>query len=217
MELIKFDKKLAKAHSIIGVDEAGRGPLAGSVVACALHFPEFNKELNEAIKYLDDSKKFSSNPKLRQELAEEIKQYAKYSIKECSVREIEKYNILQASLLAMKRACEDLLKQINPDKEPILLIDGKFAIPGYKIAQTPIVKGDGKSASIAAASILAKVYRDEMMCKLAQEYPEYRWHQNKGYPTQAHIAAILEHGPCTCHRKTFLKKVLIEEEQLSLL
>ena len=205
VELIKFDKKLAKLNSIIGVDEAGRGPLAGAVVACAVYFPEFNKEVIEALKYLDDSKQLS--PKLRQELSDEIKKLAKYSIQEASVAEIEKINILQASLLAMDRACKDLIRQVNFDKDPKLLIDGKFPIPKFKVDQMPVIKGDTKSASIAAASILAKVYRDEQMHKLAQEYPVYNWQQNKGYPTKAHIAAIIEHGACSWHRKTFLKKV----------
>ena len=206
VELIKFDKKLGKLNSIIGVDEAGRGPLAGPVVASALYFPEFSKELSETLKYLDDSKKLS--PKLRQELSDEIKKIAKYSIQEASVEEIEKYNILQASLLAMGRACKDLFKQIELEKDPKILVDGKFPIPKFKVDQMPVIKGDGKSASIAAASILAKVHRDDMMCKLAEEYPQYNWQQNKGYPTKAHISAIIEHGPCSWHRKTFLRKVL---------
>lgn len=209
-ELIKHDKKLAKLNSIIGVDEAGRGPLAGPVVACAVYFSGFDKEIQQTLKYLDDSKKFSSNPKLRKELSDEIKKVAKYSIQESSVEEIEKYNILQASLLAMKRSCKDLIKQIEFDKEVKILVDGKFIIPKFKIEQLAIIKGDGKSASIAAASIIAKVYRDEKMCKLAEEYPHYNWHQNKGYPTKSHVAALKEFGPCLWHRKTFLKKVLVE-------
>jgi ribonuclease HII len=104
LELIKFDKKIAKSNPVIGVDEAGRGPIAGPVTACALYFPKITRELKETLKYLDDSKRFSSNPKLREELAEEIKKHAIYSIAEASVREIEKINILQASLLAMRRS-----------------------------------------------------------------------------------------------------------------
>jgi len=210
-ELIKFDKKIAKLTPVIGVDEAGRGPIAGPVTACALYFSEINKELKETLKYLDDSKKFSSNPKLREELAEEIKKHSVYCIAEASVREIEKINILQASLLAMHRACDGVISQIEFKKEPIILIDGKFSIPKYNLEQIPVIKGDSKSAAIAAASILAKVHRDNFMKELAIKFPQYCWHQNKGYPTAAHIEAISEHGQCKWHRKTFICKVLQTE------
>lgn len=206
-ELVKFDKKLTKSHAVIGVDEVGRGPVAGPVMACAVYFPEFNKRLNEALKYLDDSKKFSSNPKLRKELSDEIKKFAVYSIQEASVEEIEKHNILQASLIAMRRACEDLTGQIDSDKELKILVDGKFKIPKLKIEQMTIIKGDSISASIAAASVIAKVYRDEFMAQLGEEFPVYSWHQNKGYPTPVHLAAIRKHGSCEWHRQSFLSKV----------
>lgn len=211
LELIKFDKKIAKSNPVIGVDEAGRGPVAGPVTACALYFSEITKELKETLKYLDDSKRFSSNPKLREELAEEIKKHAIYSIAEASVREIEKMNILQASLLAMHRACDGVINQTKFKKEPIILVDGKFSIPKYNIEQMPIIKGDSKSAAIAAASILAKVHRDNFMKDLAKKFPQYNWQQNKGYPTAAHIEAIREHGQCKWHRKTFICKVLQSE------
>jgi len=206
-ELVKFDKKYAKTHVIIGTDEAGRGPVAGPVVACALCFHKYNKELSEALKYLDDSKKFSSNPKLRKELSEEIKNYALYGLAECTVKEIEEINILQASLLAMKRACNNLISNMNSDKDIKILIDGRFLIKKYPYEQIPIVKGDSKSAAIAAASIIAKVHRDEMMIKLAEEYPKYNWHQNKGYPTPAHLDAIRNYGICCWHRRSFLSKL----------
>jgi len=208
IELIEFDREFVGSSPVIGVDEAGRGPLAGPVTACALYFPKFTEELAEILKFLDDSKKFSSNPKLRKELAEEIKKQTKYAICECSVDEIDKYNILQASLLAMKRACQKLTEQINSEYSPKILIDGKFVIPNYKTNQLPVIKGDSKSASIAAASILAKVHRDELMCRLSEQHPVYLWKKNKGYPTKAHIQAIREHGACGWHRKSFLKKVL---------
>lgn len=206
-ELINFDKKLNSKNIIIGTDEAGRGPLAGPVVACALHFPKINKEVTEAIKYLDDSKKFSSNSKLRKEIAEEIKKYSVYKLAECTPREIEKYNILQASLIAMRKASEDLLKELLPDTEPLILVDGNFKIPQIAAQQIPVIKGDSKSASIAAASILAKVERDEKMTILSEEFQEYNWAKNKGYPTKAHIEIILEKGPCEHHRQTFLNKI----------
>lgn len=205
-DLIQFDKK--HAGLIIGVDEAGRGPVAGPVTACALCFVKFSKDLNEALKYLDDSKRFSSNPILRKELSEEIKKFAKFSIFECSVEEIEKHNILQASLIAMRRACDDLIKKIDLKDPTTILVDGKFPIPNLKLKQKPIIKGDTLSASIAAASIMAKVHRDELMAELSEKYPEYNWKQNKGYPTPAHLNAIKEHGPCLIHRKTFLHKIL---------
>jgi len=241
-ELVAFDCKHGSV--VIGTDEAGRGPLAGSVVASAVYFPELNQEVCEVIKFIDDSKAFSSNPKLRKELSESIKSVAKYSIQECSVEEIDKINILQASLLAMKKSCEDLISQLElsrhcerreaihkPSKKwiassqaprndeqssntLIILVDGNFIIPRYNYKQKAVKKGDTLSAAIAAASILAKVDRDELMCKLAEEFPQYGWHKNKGYGTQEHRKAILTYGACKWHRKTFLDKVLCEQKKL---
>ena len=241
-ELVAFDCK--HGSLVIGTDEAGRGPFAGPVVASAVYFPELNQEVCEVIKFIDDSKKFSSNHKLRKELAEGIKSVAKYSIQECSVEEIDKINILQASLLAMKKSCEDLISQLElsrhcerreaihkPSKKwiassqaprndkqgsntLIILVDGNFIIPRYDYKQNAVKKGDTLSASIAAASILAKVHRDELMQKLAEDFPQYGWHKNKGYPTPAHIEALRTHGACKWHRKTFLGKVLCEQKKL---
>jgi ribonuclease HII len=245
-ELIEFDRK--QGCFVIGTDEAGRGPLAGPVVAGAVYFPELSEEVIEIIKFIDDSKKFSSSPKLRKELSESIKSVAKYSIQECSVEEIDKINILQASLLAMKKACEDLISQLTIESSVILsdqrerenlkatnwtdshasaspslrmtnsnliiLIDGIHLIPKYKYPQKAVKKGDTLSASIAAASILAKVYRDELMQGLAEDFPQYLWHKNKGYPTKAHRVAILTHGACAWHRETFLGKILCEQKKL---
>jgi len=200
---------------VIGTDEAGRGPLAGPVVAGAVYFPELSEEVIEIIKFIDDSKKFSSCPNLRKELSESIKSVAKYSIQECSVEEIEKININQASLLAMRKSCEDVIGQISAEKDKlIILIDGIHLIPKYKYLQKAVKKGDTLSASIAAASILAKVYRDELMQGLAEDFPQYLWHKNKGYPTKAHREAILTHGACAWHRKTFLGKILCEQKKL---
>lgn len=213
-ELFNFDKDYLDSHIVIGVDEVGRGPVAGPVVASAVYFPDNSSELLEALKYLDDSKKFSSNQALRKLLSEEIKKYAEYSICECSVEEIEKYNIFQASLIAMKKACIDLLSRIEPDKEPLILVDGKFIIKNYSQKQVAVVKGDSKSASIASASILAKVYRDRKMKELSKLYPYYDWAKNKGYPTKTHLAAVKEHGHCEIHRKSFLRKILFEQLKL---
>jgi len=212
-ELVEFD--INNGSVVIGTDEAGRGPVAGPVVAGAVYFPDFSEEVCEVIKFIDDSKKFSSNPKLRKELSEGIKSVAKYSIQQCSVEEIDKINILQASLLAMRKCCEDLIAQSSVNKDGlIILVDGKFVIPKYNYSQKAVKKGDTLSASIAAASILAKVYRDELMQGLAEEFPQYCWHKNKGYPTLAHREALKKHGACQWHRKTFLGKVLCEQKKL---
>lgn len=207
-ELIEFDRNYNCV--VIGTDEAGRGPLAGPVVAGAVYFPEINKEVLEALKFIDDSKKFSSNPRLRKELSESIKSVANYSIQECSIEEIDKINILQASLLAMKKACNDLIT----DNPVIILVDGNKKINNFNYNQIAVKKGDTLSASIAAASIIAKVYRDELMQKLAEEFPNYGWHKNKGYPTPAHIEALRTYGACKWHRKTFLSKVLCEQKKI---
>jgi len=197
-ELTSFDK--AFGCPVIGTDEAGRGPIAGPVVAAAVFFPCFNDEICETIKFIDDSKKV--NPKLRKELSEQIKKVAKYSICEASVEEIEKYNILKASLLAMKRACDALLPLVQ---EALILVDGKFIIPSYIKNQKAVKKGDSLSASIAAASILAKVHRDEFMETLSEKFPVYGWQKNKGYPTLFHRQAVKKHGSCEWHRQSFLK------------
>jgi len=208
-ELLEFDRSLHDGLIVIGTDEAGRGPVAGPVVSGAVYFPEITSEVCESIKFIDDSKKFSSNPKLRKELAESIKSVAKYSIKQCSVEEIDKINILQASLMSMKRACSELTDKNKLDKNKlIILVDGKFIIPGYNFLQKAVKKGDTLSASVAAASILAKVYRDELMIELDNCFPEYNWKKNKGYPTYEHREALRVHGACLWHRKTFLGKIL---------
>lgn len=215
-ELVTFDCKHGSV--VIGTDEAGRGPLAGSIVASAVYFPELSKEVCEVIKFIDDSKAFSSNHKLRKELSENIKSVAKYSIQECTVEEIDKINILQASLLAMRKCCDDVIKQISADKKSIIiLVDGPYEISKYNkynYKQKAVKKGDTLSASIAAASILAKVYRDELMDILSEEFPQYGWHKNKGYGTQEHREAILTYGACKWHRKKFLDKILCEQKKI---
>ena len=180
---------------ICGVDEAGRGPLAGPVCAAAVILPE-----HVDIPGLDDSKKLSD--KRRRELVPLIQEAAvSYGIAFVDHEEIDRINILQASLLAMERAIGML--QVKPE---LALVDGNrekdFGVP----VQT-VVHGDSLSASIAAASILAKVARDDLMVQLAQEYPQYRFEIHKGYGTKAHYAALAEHGPCPIHRRSFLKKL----------
>ncbi len=176
---------------IAGVDEAGRGPLAGPVVSAAVILPE-----NFSIDGIDDSKKLSE--KKRALLFPLIKKNAiAVGTGICSHTKIDQINILQASLLSMKRAVEAL--QQEPD---YLLIDGKFTI-ATTIDQAAIIKGDSKSISIAAASIIAKVTRDTIMQDLHDQYPVYNFAQHKGYPTKAHKQAILTHGPCPVHRQSF--------------
>ncbi|MCF6245970.1 MAG: ribonuclease HII [Desulfobacula sp.] len=183
---------------IAGVDEAGRGPLAGPVVSAAVILPKIF-----SIDGIDDSKKLSE--KKRALLFPLIKENAiAVGVGICSHKKIDQINILQASLLSMKRAVE-ALKQV-PD---YLLIDGKFTIATH-IDQSAIIKGDSKSISIAAASIIAKVTRDAIMKGLHTQYPAYNFARHKGYPTKAHKQAILTHGPCPVHRQSFkgVKEVL---------
>lgn len=175
-----------------GCDEVGRGCLAGPVVAAAVILP--SKYSNQ---WINDSKKLGKRQ--REDLIEEIKDKAiSWKIAEASVEEIDKINILNASFLAMSRAVEGLI--IPPEH---LLIDGNRFKSELKIPFTCVIKGDGKYASIAAASILAKVYRDKFMEQLAEEFPHYGWERNAGYPTKIHRMGILEHGSCIWHRKSF--------------
>ncbi|MCG8641147.1 MAG: ribonuclease HII [Desulfobacterales bacterium] len=193
----QFEHKAAlKGYRLIaGVDEAGRGPLAGPVVSAAVVFPE-NFILKGPLALINDSKKLSEKKRLT--LFPLIKNQAvAVSVGIVDNRQIDRINILQAALLSMKRAVESL--DTVPD---LLLIDGKFTIDST-IDQHAIIKGDSKSASIAAASIIAKVTRDEIMADLHRQYPVYNFIRHKGYPTQAHKQAILDHGPCPVHRFSF--------------
>ena len=192
-----FDKKylVNGIRFLAGTDEAGRGPLAGPVVAAAVILPQdfYDERIN-------DSKKLSAS--LREELFKVICNNAlTYSFTSISHKKIDEINILKASLLAMKKSVGKL--KIQPD---IILVDGNKTF-NYDAEVIPIVKGDAKSLSIASASIIAKVIRDRIMMKLAEEYPNYGWNTNKGYPTKEHIAAVLEYGACSIHRKTFLNKI----------
>ena len=174
-------------------DEAGRGPLCGPVVAAAVILP---KDIE--IEGLNDSKKLTE--KKREKLFDIIKEKAvAYCIAESSPKEIDEINILNASMLAMRRAVEGLSV-----KADFVLIDGNCS-RGFSIPTETVVKGDSKSASIAAASILAKVTRDRQCIELDKEYPEYNIAKHKGYPTKEHMDAVREHGPSPIHRLTFLK------------
>lgn len=195
--MLAFDKLFTQKYGkICGVDEAGRGPLAGDVYVAAVILPE-----NHDIIGLDDSKKLSE--KRRELLFTEIQDKAiAFCIATASIAEIETYNILQASLLAMKRAVEGL--QVVPD---YALIDGN-QLPKLNISMQCIIKGDATSASIAAASVLAKVARDNYMKEQAKLYPEYLFEEHKGYGTAQHRKLLLENGACPIHRKSFLRKIL---------
>ena len=180
---------------VAGLDEAGRGPLAGPVVAgCAILDGESDHRLFE------DSKKLSE--KKREELfAILVQSGTPHGVGIVSAREIDRINILQASLLAMKRAVEDCEKRFSR-KASFLLVDGKFTVP-LSLPQQALVKGESRSASIAAASIVAKVTRDRLMLQYHEQYPQYRLDRHKGYPTRMHRRAIADHGPSPIHRRTF--------------
>lgn len=197
MDWLEFEKEtLAKGYkSVCGVDEAGRGPLAGPVCAAAVILPE-----GVIIDGVNDSKKLSE--KKRESLFDVIREQAlSYSIAYATVDEIEEINILNATMLAMRRAIDGLDK-----KADYAMIDGN-KIPPLDIDAECIVKGDAKSMSIACASILAKVSRDRLLYKYAEEYPMYGFDKHKGYGTKVHREAILKYGPCPYHRKSFLKKL----------
>ncbi|MDR2625419.1 MAG: ribonuclease HII [Zoogloeaceae bacterium] len=176
---------------VCGIDEAGRGPLAGPVVAAAVLLDPRNP-----IKGLDDSKKLSA--KRRAALALEIRAKAlAFAVAEASVEEIDAINILQASLLAMRRAVAGLARV------PAAAVADGNRPPRLAMPVTAVVQGDGKIAAIAAASILAKTTRDALMLDLHQHYPQYGFDRHMGYPTAAHLAALQRHGPCPAHRRSF--------------
>lgn len=197
--LFVFDSQHPYSN-LVGVDEAGRGPLAGPVYAAAVILGD---EPCPELARLNDSKKLS--PLTRKELSIWIKQSARdYAVAWADHLEIDLLNIHHASLLAMRRAVEKLKTTWD-----FLFIDGKFCIPEIPTEkQRAIVKGDGKSACIAAASILAKVSRDECMEDYHKEFPEYEFAQHKGYGTALHFERLKKHGPCPIHRKTFCSKIL---------
>ena len=202
--LYQFD--LEKGKEIIGVDEAGRGPLAGSVVAAAVKLKRYSEELQE----INDSKKLTE--KKREKLFDIIMENFEVGIGIASVQEIDELNILNATFLAMRRALKDLEKKIEID-DALILVDGNFKIREYFGNQEPVIKGDAKSLSIAAASIIAKVTRDRLMVEESKNYPEYQFEKHKGYGTKAHRTVLLQKGPTPIHRKSFLTKILVTNEK----
>lgn len=195
--MLTFDYELALQAdgytAICGVDEAGRGPLAGPVVAAACILPT-----DCIIEGLNDSKKLSE--KKREALFDEICEKAiAYSIASASNEEIDTLNILNATMLAMVRAIDGL-----PKKADFAIVDGN-CVRNFPVPAITIVKGDAKSPSIAAASILAKVTRDRICMEMDAMYPEYNFKKHKGYPTKEHRDLVIKHGPCPLHRRTFLK------------
>ena len=192
-KLLSFERELWRSgvKFIAGVDEAGRGPLAGPVVAAAVIFP-----YGFRIPSVDDSKKLSE--KQRCELRRLIMDLpgVMYAISEVQAEEIDRINILRATHLGMRNSL------MNLTKAQIALVDG-LKVPNLPVEARFIVKGDSKSASIAGASILAKVHRDEIMMMYAEKYPQYGFDRHKGYGTEEHLKALKKHGPCPIHRKSF--------------
>ena len=201
-DLFKFDRSFK--NIIIGTDEAGRGPAAGGVFAAAVFFPETQRSLINDLAKLNDSKKLSK--KLREELFSIIKENTVNEIICVEVEEIERINILNSSLKAMNLACQSVINRIKEKENVLVLVDGNRLIKEFPYNQKTVVKGDLKSASIAAASILAKVSRDRYMDKLAEEFPQYLWDKNAGYLTKQHIEAIDKYGLTKYHRPSFLRK-----------
>lgn len=227
IKLFAFD--LAQKRVVIGTDEAGRGCGAGGVFASAVCFNNRSKELVEELAELNDSKKLSA--KKREALFDVIKENTINSTICIEVEEIEKINILNASLKAMRMACENVINQLYPipdnseklmarnilaKNEIMILIDGNKRIWDFNFSQKYVIKGDATSASIAAASILAKVSRDRYMLKLDEEFPQYKWRENAGYLTKEHMALIDKYGLCKYHRPSYLEKHFAKQEQLSL-
>ena len=192
----EFEEKYDSFSYICGIDEAGRGPLAGPVVAGAVVLPK-----GKRILYVNDSKKLSE--KKREELFDVIKEEAlSFGLGIVLPERIDEINILQATYEAMREAVNKL--SVSHD----ILLNDAVTIPGIDIRQVPIIKGDARSLTIASASILAKVTRDRIMTEYDLQYPEYGFAKHKGYGTKAHIDAIRQFGPCPIHRKTFIKNFI---------
>jgi ribonuclease HII len=191
---------------LIGVDEAGRGPLAGPVVAGAVVGADLCvcPTTAPAISILNDSKKLTE--KQREQIFAELPKYCKYySIGEASAQKIDEIGILNATFLAMRRSLAPIILQLNEKNLPYkILVDGNLRIREIdEDLQVPIIKGDGKVACIAAASIFAKVHRDRLMVKFAEQFPDYGFEKHKGYGTKVHLSAIQKFGRCEIHRRSF--------------
>lgn len=219
--LLKFDKGIVASYpvasSLIGVDEVGRGSAIGPVVAAAASLPDtLTREQKHLLAALNDSKKLKAS--IRKELSEAILSFCRVGVGEASLEEVDTLNIYHASLLADWRAYQAWCSQ-SPIHDSLheshyILIDGRALIADFPASrQQAIVKGDGKSACIAAASVVAKEYRDNMIIALAEEHPQYGWESNIGYLTPAHREAIERHGRTPYHRQNFLTKT---EKQMSL-
>ncbi|OGS25221.1 MAG: ribonuclease HII [Elusimicrobia bacterium RIFOXYB2_FULL_48_7] len=193
-ELYKFDSRTRAGRKILiaGVDEAGRGPLAGPVVASAVILPRKN-----CIKGISDSKTLSESQR-EKAYALIKKRSLAFGVGVCSHKVIDEINIFRASYLAMKIAVKKL--RVRPG---LVLVDGPYKIPGLNMIQKPVIKGDARSACVAAASIVAKVTRDRIMRKYHEKYPRYGFDRHKGYPTKQHRYAIKQHGPAEIHRRSF--------------
>ena len=199
--MLEYEKKYQAAAFVCGVDEAGRGPLAGPVVAGAVILPKDLKIL-----YLNDSKKLTE--KRREELYLEIQEKAfSWNVGIVGPDVIDQINILQATYVAMRQAVGGL--SVKPD----VLLNDAVVIPGLSMHQEKIIHGDAKSLSIAAASVMAKVTRDHMMMEYDKLFPEYGFVKNKGYGTAVHIQALREYGPCPIHRRTFIGKFVDNAQQ----
>lgn len=221
VKLFSFD--IEQKRIVIGTDEAGRGCGAGGVFASAVCFNNRSQELMVELAELNDSKKLSA--KKRESLFDIIKEKTVNSTICIEVEEIERINILNASLKAMRMACTDVINQLYPIKEDretlakneiMILVDGNKKIFNFDYSQKYVIKGDATSASIAAASILAKVSRDRYMLKLDEEFPQYKWKENAGYLTKEHMTLIDKYGLCKYHRPSYLEKHFAKQEQLSL-
>ncbi|MCK5780606.1 MAG: ribonuclease HII [Psychrilyobacter sp.] len=199
--MLEFDKEYGE--NIIGIDEAGRGPLAGPVVSSAVKIINYVEEFE----MINDSKKLSE--KKREYLFDIILENCEVGVGLATEKEIDEINILNATFLSMRRAIEDL--EAEGTKFDLILVDGNHKIREYNKPQEFVIKGDGKSLSIAAASIIAKVTRDRLMKKYDELYPEYGLGKHKGYGTKQHREALLTFGKTPCHRKSFLTKILGEK------
>lgn len=209
-----FLLELAHDGPVCGIDEVGRGPLAGPVVAACVYVPPNARDL-PFWSHINDSKKINKNKRL--ELDSYIKNHSRWGIGQASVDEIDKINILQATFLAMERAYLRMIEtflQIERSTSPFqgegwggghikALLDGNRAPRQFPVPVQCVIRGDATSLSIAAASIIAKVVRDQIMTDLHTEFPKYGWADNAGYGTPAHLAALALHGPCPHHRQTF--------------